>query len=129
MSVLTCLDINMTVEIRMETFLLYFFFWPLCYLFFFDIRFLISPLVSSNSSFKLIRCPAYSLQRQQKILSRKIIAVHHEEIDELRLWLFNVTFNNNLIISLRSALLVVETRLPIERYILHRNVLLGYCYK
>ena len=30
--------------------LLYFFFWPLCYLFIFDIRILITPLVSSNSS-------------------------------------------------------------------------------
>ena len=29
--------------------LLYFFFWPLCCLFFFDIRILIAPLVSSNS--------------------------------------------------------------------------------
>jgi hypothetical protein len=31
--------------------LLYFFFWPLCWLFFFDIRILIAPLVSSNSSY------------------------------------------------------------------------------
>jgi hypothetical protein len=31
--------------------LLYSFFWPLCCLFFFDIRFLIAPLVSSNSSY------------------------------------------------------------------------------
>jgi hypothetical protein len=31
---------------------LYFFFWPLCCLFFFDIRILITPLVSSNSSYK-----------------------------------------------------------------------------
>jgi hypothetical protein len=31
--------------------LLYFFFWPLCCLFFFDIRILIAPLISSNSSF------------------------------------------------------------------------------
>jgi hypothetical protein len=30
--------------------LLYFFFWPLCCLFFFDIRILIAPLISSNSS-------------------------------------------------------------------------------
>jgi hypothetical protein len=30
--------------------LLYFLFWPLCFLFFFDIRILITPLVSSNSS-------------------------------------------------------------------------------
>jgi hypothetical protein len=32
---------------------LYFFFWPLCCLFFFDIWFLIAPLVSSNSSYLL----------------------------------------------------------------------------
>jgi hypothetical protein len=32
-------------------FLLYFFFYPLCCLFFFDIQILITPLVSSNSSF------------------------------------------------------------------------------
>jgi hypothetical protein len=32
--------------------LLYFFFWPLCCLFFFNIRILITPLVSSNSSIK-----------------------------------------------------------------------------
>ena len=31
--------------------LLYFFFWSLCCLFFFDMRILITPLVSSNSSF------------------------------------------------------------------------------
>ena len=34
--------------------LLYFFFWQLCFRFFFDLRILISPLVSSNSSLKLI---------------------------------------------------------------------------
>jgi hypothetical protein len=32
--------------------LLYFFFWPLCFLFFFDLRILITSLVSSNSSKK-----------------------------------------------------------------------------
>ena len=31
--------------------LLYFFFWPLCSLFFFDLRILITPLVSSNTSY------------------------------------------------------------------------------
>ena len=36
---------------RSQFVLLYFFFWPLCCLFFFDIRILIAPLVSSNSSF------------------------------------------------------------------------------
>ena len=34
---------------------LYFFFWPLCCLFFFDILILIAPLVSSNSSYSLRR--------------------------------------------------------------------------
>jgi len=33
--------------------LLSFFFWPLCCLFFFDIRILIAPLISSNSSSKI----------------------------------------------------------------------------
>ena len=34
-------------------FRLYFFFWPFCCLFFFDIRFLIAPLLSSKSSFEV----------------------------------------------------------------------------
>ena len=34
--------------------LLYFFFWPLCCLFFFDIRILIAPLVSSSSSYSYV---------------------------------------------------------------------------
>jgi len=33
--------------------LLYFFFWPLCWLFFYNIRILIAPLVSSNSSYNI----------------------------------------------------------------------------
>ena len=36
--------------------LLYFFFWPLCCLSFFDIRILINPLVSSNSSWLRVVC-------------------------------------------------------------------------
>jgi hypothetical protein len=36
--------------------LLYFFIWPLCCLFFFDIRILITPLVSSNSSHPQVSC-------------------------------------------------------------------------
>jgi hypothetical protein len=35
--------------------LLYFFFWPLCCLFFFDLRILTTPLVSSNSSYTITR--------------------------------------------------------------------------
>jgi hypothetical protein len=37
-----------------------FFFWPLCYLFFFDIRILITPLVSSTSSYNLINISCYN---------------------------------------------------------------------
>jgi hypothetical protein len=36
--------------------LLCFFFWPLCCLFFFDIRILIAPSVSSNSSYGINKC-------------------------------------------------------------------------
>ena len=44
--------------------LLYFLFWPLCCLFFFDSRIVITPLVSSNSSYTGTRgqdpqCPSY----------------------------------------------------------------------
>jgi hypothetical protein len=54
--------------------LLYFFFWPLCCLFFFDIRILITHLVSSNSSFILwvkvqITCPKINLQNYFGFLS------------------------------------------------------------
>jgi hypothetical protein len=37
---------------RLLVVLLYFYFWPLCCLFFFDIQILITPLVSSNPSYK-----------------------------------------------------------------------------
>ena len=41
---------------------MFFFFWPLCFLFFFDIRILINPLVSSNSFFhKKREWPTYLL--------------------------------------------------------------------
>ena len=41
--------------------LLYFFFWPLCCLFFFDIRILNTPLVSLNSSsYNVYKIPLYS---------------------------------------------------------------------
>jgi len=43
--------------------LLYFFFWPLCCLFFFDIRIMIAPLVSSNFSFEVWRFPVTSFDK------------------------------------------------------------------
>jgi len=38
------------VQCRSLFVFLYFLFWPLCFLFFFDLRILITPWVSSNSS-------------------------------------------------------------------------------
>ena len=48
--------------------LLYFLFWPLCCLFFFDLRTLITPLVSSNSSCKILRrkCKSPIIQARLK---------------------------------------------------------------
>jgi hypothetical protein len=41
--------------------LLYFFFWPLCCLFIFNLRILITPLISSNSSYPLVLVNLYTL--------------------------------------------------------------------
>jgi hypothetical protein len=43
---------------------LYFFFWPLCCLFFFEIRILITPLVSSNSSYNKMFVPTTHLAQK-----------------------------------------------------------------
>jgi hypothetical protein len=50
-----------------------FFFWPLCYLFFFDLRILMTPLVSSNSSFD---------NDKDCRLSARIIHVDCSDVDE-----------------------------------------------
>jgi len=47
--------------------LLYFFFWPLCCLFFCDLRILITPLVSSNSSLVLFES-IYGKEREKSIV-------------------------------------------------------------
>ena len=52
--------------------LLYFFLWSLCCLFFFDILILITPLVSSNSSFKLCIVLSHKgIQFKVKIMSNR----------------------------------------------------------
>jgi hypothetical protein len=50
--------------------LLYFSFGPLCCLFFFDIRFLIAPLVSSNSSYSVYNCNKHFKQCHSKCLKQ-----------------------------------------------------------
>ena len=47
---------SMMLKLLLLTEIVYFFFWPLCCLFFFDIRILITPLVSSNSSSNIEKC-------------------------------------------------------------------------
>ena len=56
--------------------LLYFFFWPLCCLFFFDIRFLITPLVSSNSSSKIKYRSRRKRQNWHPPLTHKYMTAH-----------------------------------------------------
>ena len=47
-----------------------FFFWPLCCLFFFDIQILITPLVSSNSSYKFVKYRACWEKRQLQLTTK-----------------------------------------------------------
>ena len=85
--------------------LLYLFFCPLCCRFFFDTRILITPLVSSNSSFNIL-CIMF-----------KILAVR-SVICEVGLdWfmIYNATFNSMSVILWRSVLLVEETGVPGEK--------------
>jgi len=63
--------------------LLYFFFWPLCCLFFFDIRILIVPLVSSNSSedFEIIwLCSILTLNVLDEGFSRIYVFIQREKL-------------------------------------------------
>ena len=94
--------------------LLYFFFRRLCCRFLFDIRILITPLVSSNSS-------QYS--EYSDVVKRLNTYYKFERSVPYELWesimMFTATFNNISFISLLSVLLVEETRLPGEN---HRSV-------
>jgi hypothetical protein len=81
------------------------FFCLLCCRFFFDTRILITPLVSSNSSFNIL-CIMF-----------KILAVR-SVICEVGLdWfmIYNATFNSMSVILWRSVLLVEETGVPGEK--------------
>ena len=72
--------------------LCHFFFWPLCCVFFFDLRIMITPLVSSNSSysnhvfFKLSNCIKYVCGYAYRII-------------EVMIMVFNATFSNISVIS------------------------------
>jgi hypothetical protein len=66
--------------------LLYFFFWPLCCLFFFDVRILITPFVSSNSSYRKLHemkssvgkthCSYGQIRKEKVVLIRCRIGYH-----------------------------------------------------
>ena len=72
--------------------LLYFFIWPLCCLFFFDIRILITPLISSNSSMK-IRFEQWLLTISL-ISSKRATTSHFNQLNTkktiTRFWLYRV---------------------------------------
>jgi len=74
--------------------LLYFFFWPLCCLFFFDLRILITPLVSSNSSYKHIILPC--------IESRlSTVALSEDHLTNLKIirYIFKKSFGRDMNVS------------------------------
>jgi hypothetical protein len=108
--------------------LLYFFFWPLNCLFFFNLRILITPLVSSNSSYLYIfnllqdvRCTTWSTAvKVRQFFSRdlepwvgQLPSVHNGMV-----WfiVFNTTFKQFSVISWRSVILVEETGVPWENH-------------
>ena len=55
-----------------------FFFWPLCYLFFFNIRVLIAPFVSSNSSYTSVRL-TYTILCNEMYISTCIQILHSSD--------------------------------------------------
>jgi hypothetical protein len=83
--------------------LLYFFFWPLCCLFFFDIRILITPLISSNSSYVIY----WSMIRGVLPLCCKVHYVHYFSMTSLNVVLYSV-FVYNLIPLCKSCVLFYE---------------------
>ena len=51
------------LDLQFDVYVLYFFFWPLCCLFFFDIQILITPLESSSPSYTMdIRCGFFPIK-------------------------------------------------------------------
>ena len=73
--------------------LLYFFFWPLCCLFFFDIQILITPLVSSNSSYNIV---VYCIKINHWFISFDVIefAVNRKLIHKLKKFAWTLITEN-----------------------------------
>jgi hypothetical protein len=96
--------------------LLYFFFWPLCCLFFFDIRNLITPLVSSNSSlnnedcFKIeIYTYACLLKKNGNCISRVSKKILHSTISTIKVS-FSCNLTSNIdVIQYNSNMFVLES--------------------
>jgi len=66
--------------------LLPFFFWPLCCLFFFDIRFLITPLASSKCSCHHSLIYPTHTQKQKKNLQEDLPDVIHASRAKIKMW-------------------------------------------
>jgi hypothetical protein len=103
-----------------------FFFWPLCCLFFFDIRILIAPLVSSNSSWNsssytiTMRCLShYKVYTVVGIVWHRYIYIRFGEIRRARVtvMMLNATFNNISVISWLSVLLQGDARVSGENHL------------
>ena len=88
--------------------LLYFFFWPLCCLFFFDIRILIALLVSSNSS--CLRCETgqYNIQKSSFAKLEQIELILSDIYNALYIQNLNIIYPLSLwTISIYSVCVVI----------------------
>ena len=64
--------------------LLYIFFWSLCCLFFFDVRILITPLVSSNTSCLWYRSKLDLLTEEERIYIKHVIIQRYMFFDRIK---------------------------------------------
>ena len=113
--------------------LLFFFFWPLyclfcwplCCLSFFDLRILITTLVSSNSSYFMLCELILRKLHLNKIYSNRLSLFINRTKYKVMLCsrVFNPSFNNTPFITLSSILLMEETIVPLPDRALHRQIL------
>ena len=93
--------------------LLYFFFWPLCCLFFFDIRIMIAPLVSSNSSFSQIVMVGFICVQNRCISGRKTpTKLYHIQLHSLHL-ASDVRESNSYILSWLMSVFALNSKFVI----------------
>jgi hypothetical protein len=92
--------------------LLYFFFWPLCCLSFFDIRILITPLLSSNSSFHNM-C-AFLISILVTLFKMRCYWIWYIWTSKTELYSINSTYISHWIIYIGSLLASISNLLKLD---------------